>query len=108
CEDLRIANFALKKLHIQSCYFRESTVKICGPNLTTISYGGELPADFVFNNFLSLTEAVIDIYIDREFSAKTFVLLKLFETLSGVKILKMSGHSFLVLSQVDIHLSDLP
>ncbi|KAI3832419.1 hypothetical protein MKX03_020653 [Papaver bracteatum] len=107
-EDLSIANFALKKLDIQSCYFRESTVKIFGPNMTTISYGGELPADFSFDSLLSLVEADIDIYNHREISAKTFVLIKLFEALSNVKILKMSGPSFLVLSQVDILFSDLP
>ncbi|XP_026405489.1 F-box/LRR-repeat protein At3g59210-like isoform X1 [Papaver somniferum] len=108
CEALCIANFALKKLHIRSCDFGESTLKIYAPNLTAISYEGELPANFVFGSFLSLVEADNDVHNYREISAKTVVLIKLFELLSKVKILKMSGHSFLVLSQVDILLTDLP
>ncbi|KAI3968430.1 hypothetical protein MKW92_012694 [Papaver armeniacum] len=107
-EALCIPNFALKNLHIRSCYFGESTLKIYAPNLMNISYEGELPANFVFGSFLSLVEADIDVHNYGEISAKTVVLIKLFELLSKVKILKMSGHSFLVLSQVDILLTDLP
>ncbi|KAI3884001.1 hypothetical protein MKW92_002315, partial [Papaver armeniacum] len=93
-EALCIANFALKYLHIAFCEFRESTVKICAPNLMTISYRGELPADFVFDSFLSLVEADIHVYNLGAFSAKTFVLIKLFEALYNVKLLKICGLAF--------------
>ncbi|RZC80001.1 hypothetical protein C5167_042571, partial [Papaver somniferum] len=60
-EVLCIANLALKNLYISHWHFRESTLKICSPNLSTISYGYLAPADFVIDNFSSLVEADIDI-----------------------------------------------
>ncbi|KAI3900616.1 hypothetical protein MKW92_011762 [Papaver armeniacum] len=91
-EGLCIANPSLKRLNIWYGIFRETAVKICAPNLTTIRYGKEVPTDFIIDNFPSLVEADIDIYYDGE----TFVLIKLFEKLSNIKLLKVSVTSFRV------------
>ncbi|KAI3902766.1 hypothetical protein MKW92_008218, partial [Papaver armeniacum] len=64
---------------------------ICAPNLSTISYTEEVPADFVVDSFPLLVEAVID--IPR--TDKKIILIKLFQKLSNVKLLKISGDSFL-------------
>ncbi|KAI3915433.1 hypothetical protein MKW92_040936 [Papaver armeniacum] len=89
-EVLCIANLSLKNLYISCCCFEESTVNICSPNLSTISYGHVVPADFLIDRFSSLAEADIDIL----HCVQTLVLIKLFEKLSNVKLLKMSGQSF--------------
>ncbi|XP_026426087.1 putative F-box/FBD/LRR-repeat protein At4g03220 [Papaver somniferum] len=81
-------------------------VKICAPNLSTISYTGEIPADFVIGSFPSLVEAVIDIPYTAK-RPKTFVLFKLFGKVSNVKLLKIFGDSFLVPREAEILLTNL-
>ncbi|KAI3950626.1 hypothetical protein MKW92_006674, partial [Papaver armeniacum] len=92
---LCITNFALKNLHIRSCEFINSTMKIYAPNLSTISYTGEIPSDFVVDSFPSLSEAVIDVHSNAKYPAKKNILINFFEKLSNVKLLKISGGSFL-------------
>ncbi|XP_026418281.1 F-box protein At4g09920-like [Papaver somniferum] len=107
-EVLCIANVALKNLYISYCYFEESTMKICSPNLSTISYGKYLPKDFVIDSFPSLLEADMDILSREHNGAEKFVLTKLYKKLANVKLLKGSGTFFQILSQADILLADLP
>lgn len=78
-EVLCIANLALKNLYISYCNFEESTtVKICTPNLSSISYGKQVPADFVIDSFPSLVEADIDILYCKYKGAEKFVLTQAF------------------------------
>ncbi|KAI3897264.1 hypothetical protein MKX03_036614 [Papaver bracteatum] len=107
-EVLCIANLALKNLHISYCNFEESTVKICSPNLSTISYGKHVPADFVIDSFPSLVEADLDILYCKYKGPEKFVLMGLYKKLANVKLLKVSGTFFQILSQADILLTDLP
>ncbi|KAI3840524.1 hypothetical protein MKX03_014223 [Papaver bracteatum] len=93
-EGLCILNTSLKHLSIASCELTESTVKISAPNLLTISYTGAPPADFVLDSFPSLVEARVGFYICGGSKYETF--LKLFKTLSSVKVLKLCADSFLV------------
>ncbi|KAI3870336.1 hypothetical protein MKX03_001471 [Papaver bracteatum] len=93
-----IANNALKNLYINDCYyFGNSTLKICAPNLSTISYGLTEPRDFSIDSFPSLVEANIEMR-----SAARASVVKLLGKLSNVKILEMSGACFLVPSEADI------
>ncbi|KAI3884051.1 hypothetical protein MKW92_042147, partial [Papaver armeniacum] len=94
CEVLRIENLALKNLCISLDYIIESTVKICAPNLSTFSYGSQVPTDFVFDRFPSLVEADIDLNCSGAYTFETSVITKLFEKLSNVKLLKMCGETF--------------
>ncbi|XP_026423721.1 F-box/FBD/LRR-repeat protein At1g78750-like [Papaver somniferum] len=88
-EVLCIANLALKNLYISHWHFRESTLKICSPNLSTISYGYLAPADFVIDNFSSLVEADIDITFFKNDGSEKFILIELLKKLASVKLLKI-------------------
>ncbi|RZC81513.1 hypothetical protein C5167_044087 [Papaver somniferum] len=58
-----------------STIMKQSTVKISAPNLLTISYTGDPPADFVLDSFWSLVEADVGFDIpEDEYSNETFVL----------------------------------
>ncbi|KAI3983331.1 hypothetical protein MKX01_013398 [Papaver californicum] len=88
----------------------QQQLKICSPNLSTINYGKLVPANFVIDSFPSLVEADIDISYCKYNggTAEKFVLIKLFEKLANVKLLKVSGTFFQILSQADILLNNLP
>ncbi|KAI3975167.1 hypothetical protein MKX01_020568 [Papaver californicum] len=64
----------------------------------------KIPADFVLDSFLSLVEADIEILNDRHYAP----LIKLYQKLSNVKLLKISGSSYWGLSTANILLADLP
>ncbi|KAI3875173.1 hypothetical protein MKX03_032977 [Papaver bracteatum] len=100
-EVLCIAHLALKNLHIDLCYFGKSKVKIHAPNLSSISYGAELPADLVIDSSPSLLEADIGLYNNcGKHRAKK--IIKLFEKLSYVKFLTMSINSFQNLIHLEV------
>ncbi|KAI3890382.1 hypothetical protein MKX03_028204 [Papaver bracteatum] len=95
---LRITSLALKHLYIIDGNLLGSKLKILAPNLLTIKYATDTPADLVLGSFSfsSLVEANIQIY-DNWNHEKTHVsYIDLYKMLSNVKLLKMSGSSFQV------------
>ncbi|KAI3964078.1 hypothetical protein MKW92_035876 [Papaver armeniacum] len=91
---LCIASPTLKHLSIIDCCLLYQTLKLFTPNLLTIKYAAEVPEDFVLGSFLSLVEADIQISNDRDPARMYAPLIKLYQKLSNVNLLKTSGFSF--------------
>ncbi|XP_026424888.1 FBD-associated F-box protein At5g22730-like [Papaver somniferum] len=97
----------LERLSIINCRLLHQTLKVFAPNLLTIKYAAEIPADFVLDSFRSLVEANIEIFSDRDRARIYAPLIKLYQKLSNVKILKMSASSFRGLAAANVLLADL-
>ncbi|RZC91145.1 hypothetical protein C5167_027208 [Papaver somniferum] len=91
---LCITSGTLKHLSIINCCLFHQTLKVFTPNLLTIKYAAELPADFVLGRFLSLVEADIQISNNRAQPRLYAPIIKLYQRLFNVKLLKTSGSSF--------------
>ncbi|KAI3845096.1 hypothetical protein MKX03_032443 [Papaver bracteatum] len=61
---LCITSPSLKHLSILSCWLSDQILKVFTPNLMTIKYAAEIPADFVLDSFQSLVEADIEFVDD--------------------------------------------
>ncbi|KAI3844327.1 hypothetical protein MKW92_044092 [Papaver armeniacum] len=92
---LCIASPTLKHLSIMDCCLLYQTLKLFAPNLLTI-------------NFLSLVEADIQMSNDRDPARMYAPLIKLYQKLSNVNLLKTSDFSFQGLSTANILLANLP
>ncbi|KAI3919387.1 hypothetical protein MKW92_053423 [Papaver armeniacum] len=105
---LCIASPTLKHLSIMDCCLLYQTLKLFAPNLLTIKYAAEVPEDFVLGSFLSLVEADIQMSNDRDPARMYAPLIKLYQKLSNVTLLKTSDFSFQGLSTANILLANLP
>ncbi|KAI3889399.1 hypothetical protein MKX03_027041 [Papaver bracteatum] len=103
---LCIVSPTLKHLSIINCRLLHQTLKVVAPNLLTIKYAAEIPADFVLDSFQSLVEADIEILNHRNQARIYAPLIKLYQKLSNVKLLKTSGFSFQGLSAANTFLAD--
>ncbi|XP_026440845.1 putative F-box/FBD/LRR-repeat protein At1g66290 [Papaver somniferum] len=104
---LCITSGTLKHLSIINCCLFHQTLKVFTPNLLTIKYAAELPADFVLGRFLSLVEADIQISNNRAQPRLYAPIIKLYQRLFNVKLLKTSGSSFQCLTAANILLANL-
>ncbi|KAI3909413.1 hypothetical protein MKW92_046828 [Papaver armeniacum] len=104
---LCITSSTLKHLSIINCRLLHQTLKVFAPNLLTIKYAADLPGDFVLDSFQSLVEADIQIFNDLDQARIYDPLIKLYQKLSNVKLLKTSGSSFRGLSTANVVLADL-
>ncbi|KAI3885795.1 hypothetical protein MKX03_022170 [Papaver bracteatum] len=105
---LCIMSPTLKCLSIRKCRLFHQTLKVFAPNLLTIKYAAEMPADFVLDSFQSLVEADIEILNNQDQARIYAPLIKLYQKLSNVKLLKTSGSSFWGLAAANILIADLP
>ncbi|RZC85054.1 hypothetical protein C5167_047837 [Papaver somniferum] len=91
---LCITSPSLKHLSIRNCRLLHQTLKVFAPNLLTLTYAADLPADFVLDSFQSLVEADVQIFNDLDQARIYGPSIKLYQKLSNVKLLKTSGSSF--------------
>ncbi|KAI3971523.1 hypothetical protein MKW92_035778 [Papaver armeniacum] len=106
-EVLCIMSPTLKRLSIINCRLLHQSLKVFAPNLLTIKYAAEIPADFVLDSFQSLVEADIEILSNQDQARIYAPLIKLYQKLSNVKLLKTSGSSFWDLAAANVLLADL-
>ncbi|KAI3864219.1 hypothetical protein MKW92_044207 [Papaver armeniacum] len=104
---LCIMSPTLKRLSIIHCCLLHQSLKVFAPNLLTIKYAAEIPADFVLDSFQSLVEADIEILNNQDQARIYAPLIKLYQKLSNVKLLKTSGSSFWGLAAANVLLADL-
>ncbi|XP_026424305.1 F-box/LRR-repeat protein At3g59200-like isoform X2 [Papaver somniferum] len=80
---LCITSPSLKHLSIRNCRLLHQTLKVFAPNLLTLTYAADLPADFVLDSFQSLVEADVQIFSDLDQARIYGPSIKLYQKLSN-------------------------